>query len=290
MRIMKKLRFAVGVMLVSLSACSGVQTPAPVVGYSFTDRDPAIAQKTSPNISPNSGISPSISSSVSPSNDEIIPEFYTVQPGDNLFRIASRYGLKYREIAALNNINPDTLSIGQVIRLRLPSPITSDIATKTPYSPPSSTSIPTTSIPTPSTSTLSVPSTSSAKVQLNPEGKPRWQKPTSGEIIEAFKPGSTGIKIGGVEGQAVRAVADGRVVYADNAIRGYGNLILIQHSDGLITAYANNKTIMVKVNDNVKANQQIAQMGLDSLTHKPSLKFELRRAGNPIDPTPYLVQ
>lgn len=280
-----KLTITASLML--LTACSSVQAPAPVVDNSqstayrplVSERRPAYTVTTiaapaqlprvdreDPLKSLSYTVAQNVQTPVSNQQREV-PEFYTIQQGDNLFRIASRYGLKYQDIAALNSINPNSLSIGQVIRLR---PNESGVSFSTPSA-----------IKTPISKPESQPS-------INKVSK-GWSRPTKGTIIEAFKSGSnTGIQIEGVEGQPILSIADGRVVYADNTIRGYNNLILIQHSDGLITAYSNNKNMLVKVNENVKANQQIAQMGVDPVTNKASLKFEVRKAGNPIDPTPYL--
>ena len=96
-----------------------------------------------------------------------------------------------------------------------------------------------------------------------------------------------GIDIGGSRGQAVNAAADGRVVYAGNALRGYGNLIIIKHNDDFLSAYAHNDSILVKDQQEVKAGQQIAKMG-NTGTNDVKLHFEIRYKGKSVDPTRYL--
>jgi len=115
-----------------------------------------------------------------------------------------------------------------------------------------------------------------------------WQWPAEGKILATFIEGKTrGIDIAGTMGQKVSAAASGRVIYAD-AYRGYGNLLIIKHTDNLLSAYAHNKTLLVKQGDSVTKGQQIAEMGnSDSDTVK--LHFEIRRqGGKPVDPSQYL--
>ena len=117
-----------------------------------------------------------------------------------------------------------------------------------------------------------------------------WRWPTSGNVIQGFSSsdgGNKGIDIGGSRGQAVNAAAGGRVVYAGNALRGYGNLIIIKHNDDFLSAYAHNDSILVKDQQEVKAGQQIAQMG-NTGTNDVKLHFEIRYKGKSVDPTRYL--
>ena len=117
-----------------------------------------------------------------------------------------------------------------------------------------------------------------------------WRWPTSGNVVQGFSSsdgGNKGIDIGGSRGQAVNAAAGGRVVYAGNALRGYGNLIIIKHNDDFLSAYAHNDSILVKDQQEVKAGQQIAQMG-NTGTNDVKLHFEIRYKGKSVDPTRYL--
>lgn len=110
-----------------------------------------------------------------------------------------------------------------------------------------------------------------------------WRWPTDGKVIENFsgaEGGNKGIDIAGSKGQAIVATADGRVVYAGNALRGYGNLIIIKHNDDYLSAYAHNDTMLVREQQEVKAGQKIATMGSTG-TSSTRLHFEIRYKGNP---------
>lgn len=117
-----------------------------------------------------------------------------------------------------------------------------------------------------------------------------WKWPTNGKVIQGFSNsdgGNKGIDISGSKGQPVYAAAGGRVVYAGNALRGYGNLIIIKHNDDFLSAYAHNDSISVKDQQEVKAGQQIAKMGSTG-TNGVKLHFEIRYKGKSVDPIRYL--
>ncbi|PLZ03656.1 peptidase [Burkholderia sp. WAC0059] len=112
--------------------------------------------------------------------------------------------------------------------------------------------------------------------------------PARGPVLNGFDDAQNkGINIGGAPGDPVRAAADGRVVYAGNGLRGYGNLIIIKHDATFLTAYAHNQALMVKEGDVVTKGQQIAQMG-NTDSDRVMLHFEVRRDGKPVDPLKYL--
>ncbi len=115
-----------------------------------------------------------------------------------------------------------------------------------------------------------------------------WSWPADGEILATFHGDSKGVDIGGTIGQKVLAAADGKVIYS-GAMRGYGNLVIIKHNENLLSAYANNKAILVKQQDNVARGQQIAEMG-NTDTDRVKLHFEVRRHGKPVDPARFLPQ
>lgn len=132
---------------------------------------------------------------------------------------------------------------------------------------------------TPSNNTVSAPASSI-----------KWQWPTSGRVISGFSSaegGNKGIDIAGNKGQDVRAAAAGKVVYAGNALQGYGNLIIIKHTDDFLSAYAHNNTIDVDEQDTVKAGQKIGTLGSTG-TNTNKLHFEIRYKGKSVDPTRYL--
>ena len=147
---------------------------------------------------------------------------------------------------------------------------------------------------TPSVPTTPVDNTNSTPINANVvapiASNVAWQWPTSGNIIQGFSDtdgGNKGIDISGSRGQAVKAVASGRVVYAGNALRGYGNLIIIKHNDDFLSAYAHNDKILVTDQQEVKAGQEIAKMG-SSGTNTVKLHFEIRYKGKSVDPIRYL--
>lgn len=118
----------------------------------------------------------------------------------------------------------------------------------------------------------------------------KWQWPTDGRVISGFsnsEAGNKGLDIAGTKGQAVKAAAAGKVVYAGNALQGYGNLIIIKHNDDFLSAYAHNDTIKVKEQQSVKAGQTIATLGSTG-TNSNKLHFEIRYHGKSVDPARYL--
>ncbi|WP_087023935.1 peptidoglycan DD-metalloendopeptidase family protein [Thaumasiovibrio subtropicus] len=117
-----------------------------------------------------------------------------------------------------------------------------------------------------------------------------WLWPTKGRVISKFSSatnGNKGIDIAGQRGQPINATAAGTVVYAGNALRGYGNLIIVKHNDDFLSAYAHNDQLFVKENQTVKAGQKIATMG-SSGAQSVKLHFEIRFKGKSVDPMKYL--
>ena len=119
---------------------------------------------------------------------------------------------------------------------------------------------------------------------------PEFRWPARGRIIQGFKSGGNdGINISVPEGTSVRAAEDGKVAYAGNALKGYGNLVLIRHPNGFVSAYANNGELNVKNGETVKRGQVIAKSGQSGDVSSPQLHFELRKGSTPVDPTSYLA-
>ena len=116
-----------------------------------------------------------------------------------------------------------------------------------------------------------------------------WHWPADGQIIKRFTPGDAvpGIEIAGKAGDPVRAAADGVVVYSGNGLVGYGELVIIKHSDSLLSAYGHNSKRLVKEGQRVGAGQEIAEMG-SSGASRVELGFQIRKDGNPVDPLNYL--
>ena len=117
----------------------------------------------------------------------------------------------------------------------------------------------------------------------------KWLWPTKGKLLNTFLASDLdrrGIDIAGKLGQPVIAVADGKVVYSGNGLAGYGNLIIIKHSDTYLSAYAHCQERLVREGMQVKAGKMVARMGRKDNTAK--LHFEIRRNGKPVDPIKYL--
>ncbi|MDU2298601.1 MAG: murein hydrolase activator NlpD [Haemophilus parainfluenzae] len=147
---------------------------------------------------------------------------------------------------------------------------------------------------TPVTTTTQVETTNNTPVNANVvapvASNVAWQWPTQGNVIQGFSNsdgGNKGIDISGSRGQPVKAAASGRIVYAGNALRGYGNLIIIKHNDDFLSAYAHNDKILVSDQQEVKAGQEIAKMGSTG-TNAVKLHFEIRYKGKSVDPVRYL--
>ncbi|AZG72544.1 peptidoglycan DD-metalloendopeptidase family protein [Shewanella livingstonensis] len=131
--------------------------------------------------------------------------------------------------------------------------------------------------------------TSGSVANLPPQVQ-QWHWPVRGRIIGYFsasEQGNQGIKIAGNRGDIIKAAADGRVVYAGNALRGYGNLVIIKHNDDFLSAYAHADTILVKERQYVTAGQTVAKMGSTG-TNQVMLHFEVRFHGKSVNPLRYL--
>lgn len=119
---------------------------------------------------------------------------------------------------------------------------------------------------------------------------PQFRWPVRGRVVAAFRAGSNdGIKVAVPEGTPVKAAEDGVVAYAGNELRGYGNLVLVRHANGFVTAYAHNSRINVRRGDQVRRGQTIAQAGQTGNVSSPQVHFEIRRGATPVDPMTLLA-
>ena len=122
---------------------------------------------------------------------------------------------------------------------------------------------------------------------------PTFRWPVRGRVIAGFGPKPNGQQNDGInlavpEGTSVKAAEDGVVAYAGNELKGYGNLVLVRHSNGYVTAYAHASELMVKKGDSIKRGQIIAKAGQTGSVNAPQLHFEIRKGSTPVDPTQYL--
>jgi murein DD-endopeptidase MepM/ murein hydrolase activator NlpD len=121
-------------------------------------------------------------------------------------------------------------------------------------------------------------------------GADKFRWPISGKVITDFIASKgTGINIEAPEGAAVRAAENGQVIYVGSGVEGYGNLILIRHANGYVSAYAHLKAVGVNKGDNVTRGDSIGQAGMTGSVSRPQLHFELRKGATPVDPVPLLA-
>jgi murein DD-endopeptidase MepM/ murein hydrolase activator NlpD len=132
--------------------------------------------------------------------------------------------------------------------------------------------------------------TAAAPAATAASDKPEFRWPARGRIIQGFKNGANdGISIAVPEGTSVKAAESGVVAYAGSELKGYGNLVLIRHPNGFVSAYAHNGELSVKRGETVKRGQTIAKSGQSGNVSAPQLHFELRKGSTPVDPTQYLA-
>ncbi len=206
------------------------------------------------------------------------PVSHLVQAGDTLFSIAYQYNLDFRTLAMANALNPPyTIFVGQELDLAAQvagtvSEALVDAAGNI------------ISNNTPSSVSVNMPQRS---VSEGP-APVRWQWPHQGRILNSFQSdNSAGIDISGNVGDPVLAAGDGDIVYSGRGVQGSGNLIIIRHSDRLLSAYAHNSAILVPEGQRVTTGQQIAEVGVDD-QGVAMLHFEIRRDGASVDPLDFL--
>ena len=227
---------------------------------------------------------------------------YVVRKGDTLYSIAFRHGLSYRTVARLNNISGNyQIYPGQRLVLK---PSARKIVRDNSARANPATSKPSTvskvdkkpvkkrteSPKTVEKRTNSPASDSKAKRASSTTAKIRWQWPSQGRLIASFKTKgqvNKGLNLAGRKGDPVFAAARGTVVYAGNGLLGYGNLIIIDHKQNFLSAYAHNSRVLVKENDKVTGGDKIAEMGRSG-AERVMLHFEIRRDGVPVNPLRYL--
>ncbi|MFK8014617.1 MAG: peptidoglycan DD-metalloendopeptidase family protein [Gammaproteobacteria bacterium] len=207
-----------------------------------------------------------------PSKPAAVPTTHKVRAGESLYAIALRYALSAPDLARWNRLGSGELIFpGQVLRLRpdprAAAPATPSTTDKRPVS-----KRPTSGKPT------------------SPAASVRFVWPASGAVVSGFADPEgvgEGIDIGGKVGDPVRASGAGRVVYSGDGLKGYGNLIIVKHSERYLSAYGYNAKLLVKEGDQVSSGQSIAQMGRGP-DRRAVLHFEIREHGKPVDPQRFL--
>jgi len=200
----------------------------------------------------------------------------TVRRGDTVYRLALANGISPLDLAVWNGIAPPyTIYPGQKLRL-----YPGDAGTAAGTASTGTTRPPVRPTQTPPQPATPPPATSPF----------HWRWPTDGQVITRFSAGDAtrqGVDIGGRSGQPVRASADGVVVYSGSGLVGYGELVIIKHDEQWLTAYGHNRARLVNEGAQVKAGDQIAEMGRTGAA-RDMLHFEIRYNGRPVDPLRHL--
>jgi lipoprotein NlpD len=234
----------------------------------------------------------SVGSSQMPHRQPVTSGQYQVRRGDTLYSIAFRFGWDWKALAMRNGIAPPYLiRVGQIIRFDGQSVSRPAVVASAPVIVTAPSGRPSTPVQTKPQTPAPI-KTAPAVTALPPTQKSAsgWLWPSSGAVIGRFSSNGSlnkGIDIAGELGQPVLAASDGSVVYAGSGLRGYGELIIIKHSDTYVSAYGHNRRLLVQEGQQVKAGQKIAEMGSTG-TDRVKLHFEVRRQGKPVDPLQYL--
>lgn len=234
---------------------------------------------------------------------------HEVQPGETLTSIAASYGTTRVRLAEANGLDQwANVRIGQKLTLPGSKTAKADPKKATPAAKETETAAVETKPAKKAAEVAAVESTPAkaspkadktveakkepvvtASVEQTPQAEKRtFRWPVKGHIIKSFGQSSGGLNISVPEGTQVKAAEDGVVAYAGNDLKVYGNLILIRHSDGYVTAYAHTKDLDVKKGDTVRRGQVIATAGKTGDVTTPQLLFEIRKGSTAIDPRPYL--
>jgi murein DD-endopeptidase MepM/ murein hydrolase activator NlpD len=253
---------------------------------------------------------------------------HVVAAGDTLYKISRTYGRSVTDLAKANNIEPTaTLKIGDrivipggpapnnVAKGKSPQPLAAPSAkaaaagraaasakaasakgaTPAKATPAKATPAPKQPEQPPQQAAVVTPSDETpVPTPIKSDASPGFRWPVKGRVIAGFGPKPNGQQNDGInlavpEGTPVKAAEDGVVAYAGNELKGYGNLVLVRHANGYVTAYAHAKELLVKRGDQVKRGQVIANSGQTGNVDTPQLHFEVRKGPAPLDPMPLLT-
>ena len=219
-------------------------------------------------------VKPTSASGTSYGNTSSATGSYRVVSGDALYSIAQRHGMTVSQLRAVNHLQDENLRVGQTLR------VTGTAVASTPAVQPTPvvTTTTTTSVTPPPTPTIAASGKTASHAGLT------WQNPLAGASIgKAFSSSTRGVELQGSANQTVVAAADGQVIFSGNGPRGYGKLVVVQHSPNLLTAYSNGDNLIVKEQERVKRGQSLARLGSAGKLH-----FEVRENGTPVNPSNYI--
>ena len=229
---------------------------------------------------------------------------HVVGPGESLLGIAKKYRKGVREIADANKLRYDQpVRIGDRLTIpgiapvaSAPQPMMQQQSTVSNRFPQQPVQQPQQTASNENQSKIHVATPANEvekEATSSTGGAPQFRWPVRGRVISGFGPMTNGQQNDGVnlsvpEGTSVRAAEDGTVAYAGNELKGYGNLLLVRHNNGYVTAYAHTSELMVKRGDAVRRGQIIAKSGATGTVTSPQLHFEIRKGSVPVDPMTYL--
>ncbi len=257
--------------------------PAPVASYNLPSNTPASPPPPS-RVTANAPVKQPTGSAPPAA---VAKQMHVVGSGDTLSKIARQYQVSLPELTAANNIAPQTkLKPGS--QLVIP-------ATRTSQSAPPKTMA--SAKPNPPVSAIHkitpIPDMSAEKKDITAATSLTFRWPVRGRVIAGFGPTPSGQENHGInfavpEGTPIKAAAEGVVAYAGNELKTYGNLVLIRHANGFVTAYAHASEILVKRDEVIRRGQVIAKSGQTGNVSTPQLHFEIRKGSSPVDPMTYL--
>ena len=223
---------------------------------------------------------------------------HTVAAGESLIAIARKYGVSLTALSKANNIQPNA-AVGIGDRIVIPGggrPVAARQAPQVaqPRTAPAVDKVASVPAQNARMATQEPHTTDTVAKETQAAGAlPSFRWPVKGRVIAGFGAKLNGVQNDGInlavpEGTPVKAADDGVVAYAGNELKGYGNLVLVRHANGYVSAYANASELLVKRGDSVKRGQAIAKAGQTGNVTSPQLHFEIRKGSTPVDPTQYL--
>ncbi|HXW40990.1 MAG TPA: LysM peptidoglycan-binding domain-containing M23 family metallopeptidase [Xanthobacteraceae bacterium] len=227
------------------------------------------------------------------------PLVHVVARGETLNSIARLYHKPVGALARANNLAVDArVTVGEHITIPNARAEAASVAPRAEAPAPQVSGPSLANVESPHSARLAAPTAPTpednpVKTTQAMSDMPSFRWPVRGRVIATFGPKPNGLQNDGInlavpEGTPVKAAEDGVVAYAGNELKGYGNLVLLRHANGFVTAYANASEILVKRGETVKRGQIIARSGETGNVTSPQLHFEIRKGATPVDPAQYL--
>ena len=281
----------------------------PLTGNSTMPAQPSYApvqQTMSASLGATSSPLPPATSAPAAPSLAVVPDnayVHVIESGESLYTIARRYDVTAQAIVQANGMaSPDKIFVGQKVIIPGRADLLAakgaqkvQVASTAPEVPKlapveKTAAIKDATLVDPEKSVVQPVPAKTANVEPVMSGADKFRWPVSGKVITDFIASKgTGINIEAPEGTAVRAAENGQVIYVGSGVEGYGNLILIRHPNGYVSAYAHLKTTSVAKGDNVTRGDSIGTAGMTGSVSRPQLHFELRKGATPVDPVPLLA-